>query len=171
MENVFSSELQSMHALANFATPVGVTDRCKTRRCTAIDSLALRRRHDGSDQRLRPAHLGNRLPTPQRRLTANQPTNQPHPTHGALSEVGWLVTSCCGGHRGIRSLRHLVPSRLPCRVTSTSSTGMRTTVGLRSLPIASFAIRFKANHTVPLCLGVRGPGIAELCSVASRVAS
>jgi len=26
-------------------------------------------------------------------------------------------------------------------------------------------------HTVPLCLGVRGPGIAELCSVASRVAS
>jgi hypothetical protein len=41
------------------------------------------------------------------------------------------------GHRGIRSLRHLVPSRLPCRVTSTSSTVMRTTVGLRSLPIAS----------------------------------
>ena len=40
------------------------------------------------------------------------------------------------GHRGIRSLRHLVPSRLPCRVTSTSSTVMRTT-GLRSLPIAS----------------------------------
>ena len=27
-----------------FATPVGVTDRCKTRRCTAIDSSALRRR-------------------------------------------------------------------------------------------------------------------------------
>ena len=26
-------------------------------------------------------------------------------------------------------------------------------------------------HTVPLCLGVRGPGIAELRSVASRVAS
>ena len=37
----------------------------------------------------------------------------------------------------IRSLRHLVPSRLPCRVTSTSSTVMRTTVPLRSLPIAS----------------------------------
>jgi hypothetical protein len=34
------------------------------------------------------------------------------------------------GHRGIRLLRHLVPSRLPCRVTSTSSTVMRTTVGL-----------------------------------------
>jgi hypothetical protein len=37
----------------------------------------------------------------------------------------------------IRSLRHLVPSRLPCRVTSTSSTVMRTTVTLLSLPIAS----------------------------------
>ena len=27
------------------------------------------------------------------------------------------------------------------------------------------------TFTVPLCLCVRGPGIAELCSVASRVAS
>jgi hypothetical protein len=27
------------------------------------------------------------------------------------------------------------------------------------------------QFTVPLCLGVRGPGIAELCSVANRVAS
>ena len=33
-----------------------------------------------------------------------------------------------------RALRHLVPSRLPCRVTSTSTTVMR---NLRSLPIAS----------------------------------
>jgi hypothetical protein len=54
-------------------------------------------------------------------------TEDPSPSHPlCFSFVG-----------GIRSLRHLVPSRLPCRVTSTSSTVMRTTVGLRSLPIAS----------------------------------
>ena len=29
----------------------------------------------------------------------------------------------------------------------------------------------KRKYIVPLCLGVRGPGIAEWCSVASRVAS
>ena len=63
----------------------------------------------------------------------NARTEDPSPSHP-------LCFSCVGG---IRSLRHLVPSRLPCRVTSTSSTVMRTTVilsrpwALRSLPIAS----------------------------------
>ena len=65
-----------LFGLPYFATPVGVTDRCKTRRCAAIDSSALRRRRDGTDQRLRSTHLGNRLPTPQRRLTQPQPTER-----------------------------------------------------------------------------------------------
>ena len=78
---------------ANFATPVVVTDRCKTRRS---NSLALRRRRDGTDQRLRSTHLGNRLPTPQRRLTANQPTAQPterwlHVYSYGRNAAGWLV--------------------------------------------------------------------------------
>ena len=82
-------------------------------------------------------------------------------------------------HRGIRSLRHLVPSRLPCRVTSTSSTVMRTTVTLRSLPIASGRVRSSTDAAsdvghipcdAPACVATAASAAAGLEAAAARAA-
>ena len=56
------------------------------------------------------------------------------------------MTSCCGGTGGIRSLRHVVPSRLPCRVTPTcTSNAHDLLLSLRSLPRASAALRLHVH--------------------------
>jgi hypothetical protein len=102
----------------SFATPpaVGVADRCKTRRCIPrsivwrCDGVV---RWDRSTLAIGHTHTV----TASRRLNGVSPNPNPRSV-----EVGDILLC---GHRGIRSLRHLVPSRLPCRVTSTSTTVVR----------------------------------------------